>query len=171
MILKLRGEADGQGGGFDVTVDALTSKFQLARPDATDAPYDVSEADVVKLVELHKTLLAVAKEIAPSRKRLVAATLDDAPIWEQHEPRQVVERLVAVMAPIAQEIAAHSPSATELVLKRLLADDRREEVFVSKAMLVAKLDTVPERLRAVVAPIVAALATTNVRSSQPSYPR
>jgi len=171
MTMQLRADADGEGGGFDVDVDLLTSRFQLARPGTTEAPYDLSDADAAKMLDLHKTLLGVAKELAPMRKRLVDATLDDAPLWEKHEPWLVVERLVGVMAPIAREIATHSLSATELVLKRSLAGDRREEVFVSKASLLARLDAVPDRLRAVVAPIALALEAVGIRASQPSYSR
>lgn len=103
------------------------------------------------------------------RKRLLDATFDDAPICQKHDPKEVVERLVTVTAPITRAISMHSPTTTELVLKRLLADDRREEVFVSKAMLLDKLAHVPERLRPVVAPMLLALEATSVRASQPSF--
>lgn len=169
MALKLCAEADGEGGGFDVSVDLLTARYQLARLGAPDAPYDLSDTDAAKLRDLHATLLSVAKELARSRRRLIEATLDGAPMWAQHDPREVVDRLVAILAPITWEIATHSLSATELLLKRLTADDRREEVFVSKAALVAKLEPVPERLRPVMAAMAHALEAVGIRESQPSY--
>jgi hypothetical protein len=52
------------------------------------------------------------------------------------------------MAPVVQEIAARSQSPGELVLRRLLADDRREEVFLSKSELRRKLEPLPEGERA-----------------------
>ena len=49
------------------------------------------------------------------------------------KPTLLVERLIATMAPVVQEIAARSQSPGELVLRRLLSGDRREEIFLSKA--------------------------------------
>ena len=169
MTLKLCAEPHGEGEGFDVVLDLLTSRYQLARTGAPEAPYDLSDADAAKMRGLHETLLGVAKELARSRKRLVEATLDDAPMWAQHDPREVVRRLVEVLAPLTWEIATHSLSATELVLKRLTADDRREEVFVSKTLLLAKLEPVPERLRPVVAALALAIEAVGIRASQPSF--
>jgi hypothetical protein len=170
MSLKLRAESDGDGEGYDVDVNLLTSRFQLTRPMTAEAPYDVSESDATKLGELHKKLLAVARDLAPSRKQLLDATLDDAPLWKEHDPRLVVERMVTVISPIVREIAVHSPSATELALKKLTADNLREEVFVSKSSLLAKLAPVPERLRPVLGPLVRVLESSG-RGSQPSYSR
>jgi tRNA A-37 threonylcarbamoyl transferase component Bud32 len=171
MSMKLRAEPNGEGEGYDVDVDLIMSRFQLFRPAAPEAPYDVSEADTVKLIELHKTLLAVARDLAPHRKRLLSATVDNARLWLAHDPALVVERLIEVIAPIVREIAVHSSSTTELALKRLTADKRREEAFVSKASLLAKLSPVPERRRSVVEPLVLVLESVGIRASQPSHPR
>jgi hypothetical protein len=57
------------------------------------------------------------------------------------------------MAPVVREIARHSLSPQELVLKRMLAGDRREEIFASKAELAQKLDPLPASLRQVFAPL------------------
>jgi hypothetical protein len=65
----------------------------------------------------------------------------------------LVERLVAVMAPVTQEIARRSPSASELVLKRLVSGGRREEIFVAKAELVKRLDGLEPQLRTVFDPL------------------
>jgi hypothetical protein len=155
MTLGLRDDADGTGDGFDVVVNRSARRFQLVRTGAE--PHDVSDEDTTRLLELHAKMLDVARTLAASRKRVRDATLDDAPLWAAHAPREVVERLVSVMAPITQEIAAHSLSGTELVLKRSLADDRREEVFVSAASLLSRLGHVPDSLRPVLASLVSAI--------------
>jgi serine/threonine protein kinase len=170
LMLKLRNESDGSGDGYDVDVDLMTARSQLARAGSSEAPYDLSEADVVKMGELHTKVLAIAKDLARSRKTLVEATIDGAPLWQGHAPKDVVDRLVTAMAPITREIATHSLSTTELVLKRVLGDDRREEVFVPKATLLARLDAVPERLRSTMTPIVLAIEAVGTRASQPSFP-
>src|SRR5262249_48108033 len=68
MSMKLRAEWDGGGDGYDVDADLFMSRFQLARPTTAEAPYDLSEADRTKLEEVHKKLLAVARELSASRK-------------------------------------------------------------------------------------------------------
>jgi hypothetical protein len=97
--------------------------------------------------------------------------LENAPLWKEHDPRQVADRLIAVIAPIVREIAVHSPGGTELALKRLAADKRREEVFVSKASLVQKLAPVPERLRPLLGPLLRVLESVGSRGTHPSQPR
>src|SRR5262249_52182734 len=81
MAMKLRPESNGDGEGYDVDVDLVTSRFQLARPTTTsEAPYDLGESDATKLAELHTRLLAVARELAPSRTGLLDARVDGAPL-------------------------------------------------------------------------------------------
>ncbi len=167
MTLSLSSQADGEGGSFEVALDLLTSTYQLARAGGA-APYDLSDHDSAKVLEVHTQLLAIAKELARSRKRVVTATLDGAPLWVEHPPRQVVDRIAAILAPITSEIAVHSLSTSELVLKRMASDNRREEVFVSRAALLAKLDPVPERVRVVLADVAHAVEELGLRSSQPS---
>ena len=85
--------------------------------------------------------------------RVATAQIDDVPLSQHAHPRLLVERLVAAMAPTVREIAAHSLSPGELVLKRLLAGDRREEIFVAKSELAQKLEPLPAALRKVLAPL------------------
>jgi hypothetical protein len=170
--MQLRSDANGEGDGYDVDVDIAASKFELARPGATDeAPYEVDDSGAAKLRQLHETLCAVARELATSRKRVTELTLDGEPLCEKHDPHVMVERLLSVLVPVVREIGMRSPSSTELALKCLATDNRREEVFVSKAALRAKLDAVPERARAVIGPLALALESVNIRTSQPSYSR
>ena len=65
----------------------------------------------------------------------------------------IVERLVAQLAPTVREIARRSLTPTELVLRRALGDDRREEIFVTKATLREKYAALPEPLRAIFGPL------------------
>ena len=57
------------------------------------------------------------------------------------------------MAPIVQEIAARSQSPDELVLRRLLSGDRREEIFMSKSELKAKLEPLVNGSRSLFDPL------------------
>ena len=66
---------------------------------------------------------------------LVEAKIDGEAMRTHAKPTLLVERLIATMAPVVQEIAARSQSPGELVLRRLLSGDRREEIFLSKSEL------------------------------------
>src|SRR5205814_6104883 len=80
-----------------------------------------------------------AFELLGQRKSIVDATLDDRPLRGHDGPGVLAERLITAVAPVTQEIARRSPSTTELVLKRLVAGGRREEIFVTKADLRKKI--------------------------------
>jgi hypothetical protein len=66
---------------------------------------------------------------------------------EHDDPGVLVERLIDLLTPVVREISRHSLQSDEFVLKRRLDDDRREEIFVPKAELRAKLDPLPASLR------------------------
>jgi hypothetical protein len=107
-------------------------------------PFDAQDADATKLLALRDKLTAAATELGRHRRAIVEATLDGESLRASNRSTILVERLIATMAPVAQEIAARSQSAGELVLRRLLADDRREEVFLSKGELRRKLEPLAE---------------------------
>jgi hypothetical protein len=58
--------------------------------------------------------------------------------------RDLIERLLLVLAPLVRDLSAHSLSPSELVLRRMIGDDRREEIFVTKAELRAKFSDLEE---------------------------
>jgi hypothetical protein len=155
--IKLRSNVDGSGAGFDVILRAEEPRVRLVRVvdrDASgDQPFEVSEADAESLQKLLEKLEAPILELAHHRRALVQATLDDRPLGDHETPSVLVERLVVVMAPVTQEIARRSPSTTELVLKRLVSGGRREEIFVTKAELVKRIEHLAAPLRAVFDPL------------------
>ena len=65
----------------------------------------------------------------------------------------LVKRLIAQIAPVVREIAKHSQSSDELVVKRVLADNRREETFVAKAELLRKFASLSPGRRACFEPL------------------
>ncbi len=170
-VLRLRADADGGGGGFDVALGG-PERPRLIRvgEGLTPEPFEVSEADAPKLRELRDKLAAAAAELHGQRKALVEATLDGKPVGLLAAPLQLAERVVIALAPTVQEIARHSLTPTELVLKRLLADDRREEIFVSKAELARKLEQLPEGRRALFEPL-GLLAPAAAHDAPPTAPK
>jgi hypothetical protein len=156
--LKLRVNADGTGPGFDLLFGKEAPRVRLVRVDqqegaAADAPFDVEDDDAKNLLALYQKLAGPAGELTQHRRRLVEARVDGEVMRNHANPAVLVERLIAAMAPVVQEIASRSHSPGELVLRRLLSGDRREEIFLSKAELKAKLEPLSEGNRALFDPL------------------
>jgi hypothetical protein len=150
-IINLRADPDGTGAGFDLSFKHDVSAVRLFRiregDGPADSPYDAVGDNIAKLRSLHDALVAMTGELAEHKKTLLSASLDDTPIHELERPRVLAERLIANIAPTVQQISRRSLAPGELVLKRLLSDNRREEVFVSKAELDTKLEPLSIPLR------------------------
>jgi len=155
--LKLRAETEGPGPGFDLAFRDETPRATLTRVDErgapAGAPFELSEADATKVRALRDKLAAAATELLQHRKALLGATLDGAPLGVDGSASRLVERMVGAIAPTVREIAARSQSTGELVLRRLLGDGRREELFVSKAELQQRIEPLPAVARGLFAPL------------------
>lgn len=157
MTLKLRQGADGTGRGFDLKLHRQPPQASVLRvddpPKAAEQPVEVKSAEVPKFLALWDALLSGTADLLKSRRALVQVTLDGKAMKDHERPSLLLERIVARMSPIVQEISRRSPSPNELVLKRLLGDDRREEIFLSKEELRKKLDVLPPSLVRVMEPL------------------
>jgi len=154
--LRLRASPEGKGPGFDIVYAGDDSPLRLVRIDDEEKgaeTFDVEAGDRPKLVALRDKLAAAASELAQRRKAVSEAKLDGESLLSHTQPSLVVERLIATLAPEVQEIAARSQSSSELVLRRLLAGDRREEIFLSKQELKVKLEPLKEMHRALFHPL------------------
>lgn len=152
---KLRAEP-GIETGFDFSVDLGTNTIRATRVgaaegDASVGPFDVIAEDAPLIVDLAQKLRAGSTPM--TRRELTTATWRDGDFSQVPTFMDVVEKLVAMMAPITLEIAKRSLKPTELVLRRMLANDRREEVFVEKATLREKYETLSPPLRSFFAPL------------------
>jgi hypothetical protein len=132
VSLKLRAIGGDQGFDFSIAVASSTVNATKTGKDG-DAPFDLSEEDTQKIVALAERAREALAELAG--ERLIEATFESNDFRLHPRFRDLVERLVAQMAPIVKEIARHSLTRTELVIRRLLSNERREEIFVTKATL------------------------------------
>jgi hypothetical protein len=155
-MLKLRAAPDGTGMGFDVAFPGDSSVVRLERILASgvmpDTPSDVDGEDAEKLRSLRDALEMMALETAHNRQSPVAARIDGKPVLEHETPNVVIERIITDIAPLVAEIARRSLAPGELVLRRHLGENHREEVFLSKAELEKKLEPLPLALRSAFAP-------------------
>jgi hypothetical protein len=92
-------------------------------------------------------------DVSHHRRRLVEAWIDGEVMRTHAKPTLLVERLIATLAPVVQEISARSHSPGELVLRRLLSGDRREEIFMSKLELKNKVEPLQDANRALFDPL------------------
>jgi hypothetical protein len=155
--LKLRQGAEGNGRGFDIRLrrnPAQALVFRVDDPPKTgEQPLEMKSSEVPKYIALWDALGAGTAEILKARKVLLLFTMDGRVLKDHERPSLLVERMMARMGPIVQEIGRRSPSPNEFVLKRLVGDDRREEIFLSKDELRKKLEVLtPEQLR-IMAPL------------------
>lgn len=149
---------DGTGIGFSLrenasSFDVKVTKGGTVQVSRGEDRFATDDRDEPGLRLLAGRLEELARALTGHRKGVVAATLDEVPLSQHAHPRMVVERLVAAMTPVVVQIAKHSLTPTELVLKRLLAGDRREEIFVSKAELAAKLEPLTPPMRRIFVPL------------------
>jgi hypothetical protein len=148
--LKLRTDATG-AVGLDLDVDPTAGSVSAMRAGASDDPsagaFELPSEDVLALVGVAERVRAALAELPAAR--LAEATLGDVDVKHERHFARLVEQLVAAMAPIVQEVARHSLTSTELVLRRLLTKERREEIFVAKATLREKFMSLRPELRTI----------------------
>jgi hypothetical protein len=154
--VKLRAAPEEDEAGYNVIVaagDPRVRLVQVQKGGEHSPPFEPMEEDVPRFVELTHLLIDSADELTRNRGSLREARIDGKALGDLESPSILVKRLVAKMAPVVTEIARHSLAPDELVLKRVVTDDRREEIFAAKADLISKLDPVPIGLRGVFAPL------------------
>ncbi|RLB64541.1 MAG: hypothetical protein DRI90_04345 [Deltaproteobacteria bacterium] len=166
--IKLRTAPQDSDVGLDITFGAQGQLISLARltKDGAALPFEPEREDRNLLEGLWQELSRAAQQLAGQRRALGEARLDDTPLEEHTNPVSLVKRLVAEIAPVVREISSRSLSPGELVLKRVLGDDRREEVFVSKGDLLEKLAPLSARMRRLFDPL--GLVESSPPRSQPA---
>jgi hypothetical protein len=155
VVLRLRTEPGGDVG-FDFESHAGTGRIAASRvatgQDALAAgPFDVQDEDAPKVIELCNTVRESLSSLKPIALR--DARVGEIEVTALPNYVDMTERLIGYLAPFVHEIAKHSLEPDELVLRRLLANDRREEIFVSKTTLRQKYEQLPPNLHAVFKPL------------------
>ncbi len=151
-FMKLRVEAPVETGfDFEIVGGAVRAERIGPADDASIGAFELAEEDQRTIAGLVEMLTGAASQL--KNARLAEATFDGGSFHAAPTFVPVVERLVAVLTPVVREIAKRSLTPTELVLRRALTDDRREEFFVTKATLREKYAALPAPLQAVFAPL------------------
>ncbi len=151
--IALRSSPEGVGAGYDVVVRRAGPRVSVSLMrvgESAELPaFDLTDEDETRMVDLEEKLVGSAVELMDARRALVHATLGGQPLAGHPSPRAMVERLVGAMAPVVREIAQRSLTPTELVLKRLLDNGRREEIFLARRELAQKFEGLADGGRAI----------------------
>jgi hypothetical protein len=177
-LIKLRSTLEVQAAGYDISLGAEEPQVRIVKTgkDAEQGSFDPEPGDVPNLLRLRDKLEEAAMTLSTKRRSLTSARFDDEPVERSTRMRALVERMVQVVAPMVREIAAHSLSSGELVLRRMIGEDRREEIFVTKSELQASLEGMSDADRQLFAPFELARggavsnATTGGASQVPQGP-
>jgi hypothetical protein len=156
LKVELRAEPERTTGfGFEIALDGEPRILEAIKrgpsDDASNGKFEPAPEDVVTLTELFGKLRAAKNEL--SRKALLAASTAGADFIAQPTFIDVVERLIDMMAPIVRELSERSLTPNELIMRRPLGNDRREEIFVSKALLRDKYSVLSAPLRSLFTPL------------------
>ena len=146
VIVRLRSGTDG-ATGFNLKAprNGGIAIEQTGGGPVRDMTIDDKDRAGLKLLVER---LEAATRLLETRGTLVSIEIDGKLLSDHGHPRVLAERLVTAIAPTVQKIARHSRSPGELVLRRLLADDRREEVFISTSELIKRLDAMANKREA-----------------------
>ena len=173
-------------GGFELADD--TAQLRLRRkPDQKDAlVFDMrytdqgffaevshpGEAEAASLepvldqgaaTELERFVMllrSAAGQVVKYKSRVLGVTIHGHDVYEDHLVNQLLTTIVKQIAPTVTEIARRSASPAELTLKTESDEGRREEIYVKKAELQAKMETVPTTEKSIFDPLRAALDVT-----------
>jgi hypothetical protein len=172
-LIKLRSSPEPQAGGYDITVrtEEPQVRFVKTGKDGEGGSFAPEPIDLPTVIRLREKLEEVGRAISTKRRALTSARLGEDSIEHSSRMRSFVEQLIQVLGPMVREIAAHSLSPGELVLRRMMGDDRREEIFVSKLELQANLDGLSDADRQLFAPLEleAGAPAVNANASRVSH--
>ena len=142
LTLKENANKASPGLRFAVQEQGATWVSIAASGDAEGEsnPLDVDDLDAVR--RLADGATAALKDLI-TKRRLVDLSLGGKSIADLTEPRMVPFELLAQLTPLARSIRERSRMSGELVLKRDLENNRREELFVPRATLAAQYARLP----------------------------
>lgn len=124
----------------------------LEQAEGADAT-SLEENDRRQVLSLWERLRSAAEAPLDRRERLVALLLDGEDVFGQALYMPLLERLIRSFAHTIAEVARRSPNKEELSLKRESDGGAREELYVKKRDLIAKLAGLTLTEREIFAPL------------------
>ncbi len=100
----------------------------------------------VELERFVTQLRSACGRVVSHKSRLLDVALHGRGVFEEGLVRELLSVMVKIVSPTVAQISRRSGSPVELTLKTEDDDGRRQEVYVKKSELYAKLDPVPDSL-------------------------
>jgi len=125
--------------------------------DATSLEPVLDQTSATELERFVMLLRSAAGQVVKHKSRVLGVTLNGHDVFEEHLIGGLLATIVKVMRSHVVEIARRSTSPAELTLKTEDDDGKRQEIYVKKAELFAKIDAVPPTERTVFEPLRGAL--------------
>jgi hypothetical protein len=110
-------------------------------------PFYLDEASAGAVLGAWRAIERELPDLVTCRDQLTAARLSGRDVSEIEHPGQLAELILMAIAPLVREMRMRSRVPGELILKRDLAADRREEMFVPRQALWDKLSELSPRHR------------------------
>jgi hypothetical protein len=122
-------------------------------PESAQVPAPVDAGDRPHLERVWQILRKAAKPVLDHKTRVVSILLDGDDMFAADKVSELVVRLIKLLAPTVDDIARRSPNHRELSLKVEHEGGRREEIYLKKSDLVAKLVALQPLEKAMFAPL------------------
>lgn len=147
-VVTLKENANKASAGLRFAVGDGGATWVSITPagDAEGEPNPLDSEDIAPIRTLSERANAALKDLI-NRRSLVDLTLGGKSITELDEPRVVPLELLQQLTPLARTIREKSRMSGELVLKRDIGDNRREELFVPRATLAQQFARLPAEYR------------------------
>ena len=129
---------------------------ELSNPgesDGSSLPTALDDAAIAHVERLWDALRTGVADVLGHRERLLAISMDGGDVCEKNLVTPLIEKIIAQLTPTVAEIARRSPNALELSLKAESEQGRREEIYVKKADLAAKLSPLGPNEKKLFAPL------------------
>lgn len=141
----------GQGTGSGYTLELVRGSNGTVRElDDNGVEKDVhpiETEDLESVTRLTDAVSAALQSLASHRSAMINASFDGVTLAELEDPRAIATALISTLAPTVNEIERRSGGVDELILRRDVADGRREEKYVKKAELRDVIVALPLALR------------------------
>ncbi len=137
-------------------------------PEAGSLEPVLDQGAATELERFIMLLRSSAGQVVKFKNRVLGVTIHGHDVFEEHLVGQLLGTIVKRIAPTVSEVARRSASPGELTLKTESDEGRREEIYVKKSELQAKLEIVPVTERALFEPLRGALEVTPGTPPPPS---
>jgi hypothetical protein len=173
VIQLRRTPTSGEGFQLRIALEESPRVLLTAVPESgimdSEPPLPLEGEDRISVLTLWSRISESTANLPARRQSLIAAHFEGVSLTTLEAPASIARRLVALLAPIVQEIGRRSGAPGELVIRRDLGQGRREEVYITRAELEQKILVLPPETREVFEPLGLSAPPAS-RPARPSAP-